>query len=304
MREIEGVKALGGSGFRHKKTRAESFCSGTVYYDAYEPRIVAFESGDLAHPLEWAVSGCVPARDDYERARVRPDARPVMLMSWRHLLFLHYTVDPEVIQRLLPKGLTVDTFPDAEGVERAWIGIVPFTMCNIRPLGLPALPWIGAFHETNVRTYVHREGDKPGVWFFSLDAARWLACKVARATFGLPYHHAEMSLRVLEGRIDYRSRRHRHRAGLSLSYEIDGSLSSEPGSLEFWLVERYYLYSILRGVLVRGQVHHPPYPLRRATVLDAFETSLSEAVGLPFGPLVHACYSPGVDVEVFAPMRV
>lgn len=241
----------------------------------------------------------VPGWEEYENARVRPDARVVMRMSWRHLLFLHYTLDPEVVQKLLPPGLTVDTFPDQAGQERAWIGVVPFTMCNIRPLGLPVLPWLGAFHETNVRTYVHREGHKPGVWFFSLDAARWLACRVARLTFGLPYHHAAMDMKVGEAGVTYATRRRRQEAALRLAYSIGEPLVSEVPSLEFWLAERYYLYSLHRGALMRGQVHHPPYPLRSATVSECAST-LAEGSALPSGPWVHTCYSPGVDVEVFA----
>src|SRR5579862_5442485 len=98
-----------------------------------------------------------------------------MFQSWRDLLFLHFSLPVSEIQTLLPVGLEVDTFPNSEGIDRAWVGLVPFRMEGIRPRRLPALPWISAFPETNVRTYVHQGGRRPGVWFFSLDAARWLA---------------------------------------------------------------------------------------------------------------------------------
>ena len=226
-----------------------------------------------------------------------------MRMSWRHLLFMHYTLEPEIVQRLLPKGLTVDTFPDESGVEKAWIGVVPFTMCNIRPFGLPALPWISAFHETNVRTYVHHEGSEPGVWFFSLDAARWLACAVARATFGLPYHHADMNLAVTGNAVTYSSKRKTHAADLGLAYDIGDPVQSLTGTLPFWLAERYYLYSQRKGRLWRGQVHHEPYPLFNATV-RGLESTISQACDLPVGDWQEAYYSPGVDVEVFAIERI
>ena len=103
--------------------------------------------------------------------RERPSGRIVMRQQWRELLFLHFPCDPAEIAPLLPPGLAVDTFPDAAGVERAWIGLVPFLMKNVRWAFAPRVPGTHTFPETNVRTYVHREGRDPGVWFFSLDAA-------------------------------------------------------------------------------------------------------------------------------------
>src|SRR5205085_1965911 len=102
--------------------------------------------------------------------------------------------DPAAIQRLLPAGLTVDTFPDAQGEEKAWIGLVPFRMEGVRPRFLPPLPGLSAFPETNVRTYVHNEGKAAGVWFFSLDADQSIACWAARRFFGLPYFKAAMTV--------------------------------------------------------------------------------------------------------------
>ena len=67
----------------------------------------------------------------------------------------------------------------------------------MRPVGLPSVPGLSSFHETNVRTYVHRAGCDPGVWFFSLDAANRLAVLAARTTFHLPYYHARMFLERL-----------------------------------------------------------------------------------------------------------
>ena len=109
-----------------------------------------------------------PAADPIDR--VSPTLRPrrwsVMRHRWAHLLFLHWAVPPEQLRPLLPPGLDLDTF---EG--RAYVGLVPFTMTGVRPVLLPPLPLLSSFHETNVRTYVHRRGRDPGVWFFSLDAA-------------------------------------------------------------------------------------------------------------------------------------
>jgi len=95
--------------------------------------------------------------------------------SWSDLTFLHWRIEPESIQKLLPPGLTVETFDHS-----AWVGIVPFSMEKVRPWWAPAVPGISWFLETNVRTYVRHTNGDTGVWFFSLDANSRLAVRVAR----------------------------------------------------------------------------------------------------------------------------
>jgi len=72
--------------------------------------------------------------------------------------------------------------------------------------GTPAVPWLSAFPELNVRTYVTFDG-KPGVWFFSLDARNSVAVAVARTWFHLPYFRARMNCAEREGWILYQSER-------------------------------------------------------------------------------------------------
>ncbi|HEY2156924.1 MAG TPA: DUF2071 domain-containing protein [Isosphaeraceae bacterium] len=235
--------------------------------------------------------------------RRRPDRRPAMYQEWYHLLFIHWEVPAEPLRALLPPGLDLDTF---EG--RAFVGLVPFTMQAIRPRSLPSVPCLSNFHETNVRTYVHRDGRDPGVWFFSLDAANPVAVAIARATFGLPYFHARMCVEVDPGTgagpsLTYVSERVRpaRRPALSeVRARVVGPVEpAEPGSLEFFLAERYLLYSTRKGHLRRGQVHHGPYPLQRAG-LDTLDETLLAAAGIDrpdVEPLVH--YASGVRVEVF-----
>src|SRR5262249_20910303 len=108
---------------------------------------------------------------------------------WRQMLFLHWPVRPDELRPLVPPQLDLDLFE-----ETAYVGLIPFTMRGIRPILAPAIPGLSRFHETNVRTYVHRGGCDPGVWFFSLDAAHRLAVWAARSWFALPYYHARMFL--------------------------------------------------------------------------------------------------------------
>src|SRR6478609_5894643 len=144
--------------------------------------------------------------DIVARVSHRPWALPprpwLMTMSWHDLLFAHYRVAPARLQSLVPKALELDTF---EG--DAWLAVVPFRMTHVGPRWLNRVPWVSAFAELNVRTYV-RAGGKRGVWFFSLDAANPLAVEVARRGFHLRYLHARMRCtRDAHGWVHYESAR-------------------------------------------------------------------------------------------------
>ena len=228
----------------------------------------------------------------------RPDDRPAGFQRWRTLAFLHWEVPAPAVAALLPAGLHVDTF---EG--RAYVGVVPFTMRDVSPWWSPSVPGVSNFHELNVRTYVHVDG-RPGVWFFSLDAASSIAVIAARTGWHLPYHRASMDLAEAEDEVRYRSRRlwpGPKPADFEVRYRIGEPLGhAVPGTFEHFLAERYLLFAMQGGELMRGQVHHRPYPLHRAEVIEVSE-SVVAAAGLPAtsGP-PHVLYSPGVDVDVFA----
>jgi len=225
-------------------------------------------------------------------------------MEWRKLLFMHWEVDEASLRTLLPPRLTVDTFDG-----RAYIAIVPFTMTGIRWSYTPEVPWISAFHELNVRTYVTLDGNEPGVWFFSLDAARLLAVWAARTAFFLPYHHAFMRMNVDDERIDYVSRRLAAPNGTAFFRGVYGGGAhlprSAPGTLEYFLTERYCLYAASpRGTLLRARIWHSPWPLQEGLASD-FESDLVEVAGLPRpkgDPLLH--YADYLSVWSGMPTRV
>ncbi len=247
---------------------------------------------------------------DAERLRVRerPQGRAVMRQLWRHLGFLHWPVPPAAIAPHLPPGLRVDTFDGA-----AYVGVVPFTIPLTRT-ALGGLPIAPAFHELNVRTYVHRDGRDPGVWFFSLDAASRLAVAGARVAYGLPYFHARMSMEVGGGEggatgatIDYRSRRVSNGATFAGRYHPTGPVAAAvPGTLEFFLAERYLLYAWTGRALRTARVAHAAYPLQPAVAGGVAQT-LTDTARLPSDafvappPLVH--YAREVDVAIFGPRR-
>ena len=235
----------------------------------------------------------------------RPEGPPAGFHNWRTLLFVHWEVPADALRPLLPSRLSLDTF---EG--RAFVGLVPFTMDGIRPTRfLPPIPGVSAFHETNIRTYVHLDGEDPGVWFFSLDAANPVAVTAARVGWNLPYFFAAMSLEHEGDKVRYRTRRH-YPPPTPAELEIDWTIGpelpcAEPGTLEHFLCERYFLYAAdTDGAISRGQVNHRAYPLRQATI-DSMSQTLVSAAGIDVaGPPLSVLYSPGVDVEVFAMKKV
>jgi uncharacterized protein len=225
---------------------------------------------------------------------------PIMYHKWRDLLFLHWSFDPDEIQATLPKGLTVDTFD-----SKAYIGIVPFFMYGVRPRFIPPHPFISNFLELNFRTYVYDEKGNPGIWFYSLDANRRLAVGAARLTFGLPYFLAKMraSKDRETGEISFYSKRARIMPEKASFFRYLGGrnlASAIPGTIDFFLIERYLLFSKHLGTLWKGRVYHRDYPLMSAEAHD-WDDHLFEINGLksPFRPPEFLHYSPGVDVNVY-----
>lgn len=234
----------------------------------------------------------------------RPLGPVVMRQRWTDLLFLHWTLPPEVMQRTLPPGLTVDVFQD-----QAWVGIVPFFMEAVRPVGLPALPWISSFLELNVRTYVRDAANRPGVWFYSLDCNRWPAVQIARRGFHLPYQYAEMRAdREADGTIAYQCQRHPGSSHPAAAYRYRGVGDVSPaaaGTLDCFLAERYRLFSWhpRRRRLYSGEVWHHPYPLQHAEVSEWSAAPAGWNGGFVLeGPPVTQHFAKGVDVGIF-PLR-
>jgi uncharacterized protein YqjF (DUF2071 family) len=211
-----------------------------------------------------------------------------MTQSWHDLLFAHWPVDARALQEKLPAGLPLDTYNG-----QAWIGVVPFGMTNVAPRGVPAMPLISSFLELNVRTYVTLNR-KPGVYFFSLDANSTLAVAAARALFHLPYFVAAMNVSTQGGQFAYTSTRQTRMDGVAefaATYQPIGYVvTPEPGSLEYFLTERYCLYTVDRAFRARRlEIHHPPWPLQKAEATIAVNT-MAEAAGIRLpstAPVLH-----------------
>jgi uncharacterized protein YqjF (DUF2071 family) len=223
-----------------------------------------------------------------------------MTQSWHDLLFAHWPLDPDLLRDKVPASLPLDLFDG-----RAWIGVIPFHMTNVGPRAVPTLPGLASFPELNVRTYVTLDR-KPGVYFFSLDAASTLAVIGARTMFGLPYYRAAMAVHLAGTRVTYRSaRRSAVNAQFLSSYEPVGSVSlAVPGTLEHFLTERYCLYTTTRsGEPRRLDIHHKPWPLQIAEAQITVNT-MATAAGLALPatrPLLH--FAKRLDVLTWG-MRV
>jgi uncharacterized protein len=207
-----------------------------------------------------------------------------MAQTWHDLLFAHWPVDMNLIRPLVPETLLLDAFDGS-----AWIGVVPFWMSGVRPRGIPALPGLSQFPELNVRTYVTARG-KPGVYFFSLDAANLVAVCTARALFRLPYFYARMKAVTNGAATDYSSRRYRSAAEFRANYGPTGEIQlRDVGSIEHWLTERYCLYTTWGRRLYRGEVHHEQWPLQDAGAEIEVNTMATAAgIELPdCPPLLH-----------------
>ncbi len=225
-----------------------------------------------------------------------------MAQAWHDLLFAHWPIAPEPLRGRLPRALELDTFDGT-----AWVGVVPFRMSGVRLRGTPPLPWFSAFPELNVRTYV-KYGERPGVWFLSLDAARWLAVAVARAWFCLPYYRARMSCTRDGGDVVYTSLRTEAgtpKAELAARYGPRGDVfPARPGTLEHWLTERYCLYTLSRrGHVMLAEIDHSRWALQPAEAIFEKNT-MTQAHGIELparAPFVH--FARRQDVVVWAPQR-
>jgi uncharacterized protein len=227
----------------------------------------------------------------------------IMAQSWHDLLFAHWRIDATLLRPHIPAALQIDTF---EG--QAWIAVVPFRMSGVRLRWTPALPWLSAFPELNVRTYVVADG-KPGVWFFSLDARNPMAVAIARAWFHLPYFRARMKCEEWNGGIHYRSERTHPGAAAGVlegKYRPAGEIfEPKAGTLEHFLTERYCLYAAdSRGQVYRGEIHHPPWRLQAAEA-ELARNSMVAAAGITLPshrPLQH--FARRQDMVAWPPKRI
>jgi uncharacterized protein YqjF (DUF2071 family) len=179
-------------------------------------------------------------------------------------------------------------------------------MTHVCPRGLPPLPYLSQSREINVRTYVIVE-NIPGVYFFSLDANNPIAVWLARMIFHLPYFNARIRIQRKGGSFHYYSQRTHspaHSGVFSATYRpISSVYQAQRGTLEYWFIERYCLYTVVeQNKVFRANIHHKPWPLQQAEA-EILHNSLASADGLHLPdtpPLLH--YADKQEVLVW-PLR-
>jgi uncharacterized protein YqjF (DUF2071 family) len=227
----------------------------------------------------------------------------IMKQVWHDVLFAHWPVKPSLLKGLVPESLPLDTYR-----AKAWLGVVPFWMSGVRPRLFPAIPWLSTFPELNVRTYVTID-NKPGVYFFSLDATRRIAVEGAKLLFSLPYFTARMSASWKEDWLIYESERVRREsteAKFFGRYRPTGKvIPFKKGSLEDFLTSRYCLYTVdSKGNALRQEIDHPEWKLQHAEAQLSVNT-MTDAMGitvLDVQPVLH--FAKRQDVVVWRQDRV
>jgi uncharacterized protein YqjF (DUF2071 family) len=223
----------------------------------------------------------------------------VAAQRWEQVLFVNWRVPESLIRPLVPSGLELDRYGD-----ETWLSLLPLRMAHVHLHGMPPLPELTDFPELNLRTYVRKDG-VPGVWFFSLDAPGRLACWLGRHLFHLPYDRARMDMGTEDGFTRFISRREGAEASFGARYRGTGPpLPVGEGTLEEFLCERYAMYALNHeGHLLRGDIHHDPWLLRRPEC--AFDgADVISGFGLPrLGPPDLICYSDATENVVWPLVR-
>lgn len=249
-----------------------------------------------------AVLSVHPARQIYSPVAPRSIRFPLMHQRWLNLSFIHWQYKPEVVQRVLPAGLAVETYQGA-----AWVGLVPFMITNLRPFSKRVPGVLASFQETNLRTYVRGPDGDTGVWFFSLEAKSLAAVIGARLIYNLPYMWARMSVEGSSNKVWYRSRRRWPHSAARSDIEVRVGAQIPAGFLtefDHFLTARFSLYTRLFGRWAKVQIEHSPWPLSYAKV-KVLDQTLLAAAGLPEPndrPVVRFC--DRLDVKIGRPQFV
>ena len=225
----------------------------------------------------------------------------IMKQEWHNLLFLHWPIPIASIRHRIPKQLELDTYNDS-----AWIGIIPFQMRKLRPSFAFSIPPISNFTEINLRTYVKDKYNRKGVWFFSLDTQNSFGNWIARTFFHLNYRYAETEFLAnsdeqLTCKFTMPDRGIPEQSFIWQLTQDDFIPSKNPESLEFFLTERYRLfsYNYKKDVLLTGTLSHEPYQLNRPSLIQ-YSTDLFFSNGIEFSnsypQSILACRQTKVDV--------
>lgn len=208
--------------------------------------------------------------------------------EWNNALFLHWKVDAGELTKLIPVGISLDTY-DGE----SWISLVAFTMKKIRPKILPSVSFVSNFHEINVRTYLIQD-NKQGVYFLNIEAQKQTSSFVAKLLSGLPYEKATIERQQKNEIQQYIASNKDKGFHLDVTFKV-GYKITDQSELDNWLTERYCLYLDKNDKLYRYEIHHKPWELYHVEISDLTTNYKVGNISLNKKPdLTH--YSDGVKV--------
>ena len=176
--------------------------------------------------------------------------------EWNNAVFLHWEVSLAELKKIVPKELEIDLFNG-----KAWVSVVLFKMQNIRPKNLPPFAPVSNFEEINIRTYV-KSNNKTGVYFLSIEASKYLSCKIAKSISELPYRYSKIKRKDNSCK-SYNSG---FKDKLHLEYAI-GSVNNSKTELDKWLTERYALFQNSKNIINEFEIHHLEWTLNELELI-------------------------------------
>jgi uncharacterized protein YqjF (DUF2071 family) len=185
--------------------------------------------------------------------------------QWRYLAMRNYTIDPAVLQPLVPPGTELDFFQG-----ETYASVVGFRFLRTTVFGL-GFPFHRDFEEVNLRFYVRRrtpEGWRRGVAFVREMVPRRTVAFIARTLYGEPYAALPMSHRIeqADGRLHVEYSWRRDGKWESLGVLARGEPQPlVPGSHEEFIAEHYWGYTARRAGTSEYQVEHPPWRIWSGT---------------------------------------
>ncbi len=171
---------------------------------------------------------------------------------------VNYTIAPENIEHLVPRGTTLD-FWNGE----TYLSLVAFKFRDTRVLGIP-IPFHRNFLEVNLRFYVKRETEneiRRGVCFIKEIVPRAAITLVARTVYGEPYETWKMSHKQSDNEISYSWSKRRLENHLAISFG-DNLGIPKADSHETFITEHYWGYT-KRDEFITDEykVEHPQWNL-------------------------------------------
>jgi uncharacterized protein YqjF (DUF2071 family) len=215
---------------------------------------------------------------DLARTRFDEDGGAALIADWTPAVFIHYAVEPDVLQPLVP-------FPLDLRDGRAYVSVVAFVQHNLRPtvggrvaarLSKP----LATHPFCNVRTYVIVDGE-PGIYFLAEWIPNRLAALLGPPLYGLPYRLGELRYDIddaddirAEARGDG-ARRLRFRA--CREHGAMPEVAAHDGLAEF-LIERYTAFTMRGKTPLRFRIDHEPW-LHMPLEVEVEDDSLLDLTG-------------------------